>query len=356
MRRAGRRVTTSGVLIGEIYLPIERLVQLLRRRRLDGAHLPFNFQLDHAAVGRAHASPPLIERVRGARCRRGGWPNWVLGNHDQPRIASRVGRGAGARRGDAAAHAARHADALLRRRARHARRADPARARPGSVRARTCPASAAAATPSARRCSGAPAENAGFTQRASRGCRSPRTTRAQTWRASATTRTRCCRCTAADRAAPSRAGAERGQLHPGADHRHDPRLRPRARRPALPDRPQPGPRTGHDRARQPRGERADRLRHLHDARGDAGGASSRACWTARRRRCTSCGAAVRTANVSRAGARGTSWRPCDRGPTARRCAGRRAAWAVRRGRRPAGSPSGSPGPAPASRPACRAGT
>ena len=25
------------------------------------------------------------------RCRPGGWPNWVLGNHDQPRIASRVG-------------------------------------------------------------------------------------------------------------------------------------------------------------------------------------------------------------------------------------------------------------------------
>ncbi len=25
------------------------------------------------------------------RCRQGGWPNWVLGNHDQHRLASRVG-------------------------------------------------------------------------------------------------------------------------------------------------------------------------------------------------------------------------------------------------------------------------
>ena len=34
----------------------------------------------------------LIERLRSARCRRARWPNWVLGNHDKPRLASRVGR------------------------------------------------------------------------------------------------------------------------------------------------------------------------------------------------------------------------------------------------------------------------
>ena len=27
-----------------------------------------------------------------ARCPVGAWPNWVLGNHDQPRIATRVGQ------------------------------------------------------------------------------------------------------------------------------------------------------------------------------------------------------------------------------------------------------------------------
>ena len=32
------------VLIGEIYLPVERLVHVLRQRH-GGAHLPFNFQL-----------------------------------------------------------------------------------------------------------------------------------------------------------------------------------------------------------------------------------------------------------------------------------------------------------------------
>ena len=39
------------VLIGEIYLPIERLVAYYGKD-LGGAHLPFNFQLIHAAGGR----------------------------------------------------------------------------------------------------------------------------------------------------------------------------------------------------------------------------------------------------------------------------------------------------------------
>jgi len=51
--------------------------------------LPFNFALIHAAWN-AKAIAALIaeyERVLPT----GGWPNWVLGNHDQPRIAARVG-------------------------------------------------------------------------------------------------------------------------------------------------------------------------------------------------------------------------------------------------------------------------
>jgi alpha-glucosidase len=77
------------LLIGEIYLPIERLVTYYGEG-LRGAHLPFNFALlqtrwnarDIAQLVRAYedALPP------------GGWPNWVLGNHDRPRIATRVGR------------------------------------------------------------------------------------------------------------------------------------------------------------------------------------------------------------------------------------------------------------------------
>ena len=77
------------VLIGEIYLPVERLMHYYGRDRAE-VHLPFNFQLIDApwnarrlaATDRASTRP---------RCPPGGWPNWVLGNHDRPRIAARLG-------------------------------------------------------------------------------------------------------------------------------------------------------------------------------------------------------------------------------------------------------------------------
>lgn len=76
------------VLIGEIYLPIERLVTYYGRD-LSGAHLPFNFTLLQSAWN-ARAIARLIDEYEGA-LPAGGWPNWVLGNHDRPRVASRVG-------------------------------------------------------------------------------------------------------------------------------------------------------------------------------------------------------------------------------------------------------------------------
>ncbi len=77
------------VLIGEIYLPIDRLVTYYGRD-LSGAHLPFNFQLIQSAwIARQLAA--LIREYEAA-LPAGGWPNWVLGNHDKPRIASRIGR------------------------------------------------------------------------------------------------------------------------------------------------------------------------------------------------------------------------------------------------------------------------
>ncbi|WP_298961194.1 alpha-amylase family glycosyl hydrolase [uncultured Methylobacterium sp.] len=76
------------VLIGEIYLPLERLVAYYGAD-LSGAHLPFNFQLI-ATPWRADAVAALVEEYEGL-VPPGGWPNWVLGNHDQPRIAARVG-------------------------------------------------------------------------------------------------------------------------------------------------------------------------------------------------------------------------------------------------------------------------
>ena len=77
------------VLIGEIYLPIERLVAYYGAN-LDGVHLPFNFQLLRCPWN-ARAIAHLIDQYERA-LPQGGWPNWVLGNHDNPRIASRVGR------------------------------------------------------------------------------------------------------------------------------------------------------------------------------------------------------------------------------------------------------------------------
>jgi alpha-glucosidase len=76
------------VLIGEIYLPIERLVSYYGAD-LSGAHLPFNFQLIQTPW-RARAIAELIVSYESA-LPEGGWPNWVLGNHDKSRIATRVG-------------------------------------------------------------------------------------------------------------------------------------------------------------------------------------------------------------------------------------------------------------------------
>ncbi|MGR6329298.1 alpha-amylase family glycosyl hydrolase [Sphingomonas sp. XXL09] len=76
------------VLIGEIYLPVERLMHYYG---LDApeVHLPFNFQLIDAPW-QARRLARLIGDYEAA-LPPGGWPNWVLGNHDRPRIATRVG-------------------------------------------------------------------------------------------------------------------------------------------------------------------------------------------------------------------------------------------------------------------------
>ena len=76
------------VLIGEIYLPVDRLVTYYGPH-LDGANLPFNFQLLQARW----TAEEIGRIVRGyeAALPEGAWPNWVLSNHDRHRLASRVG-------------------------------------------------------------------------------------------------------------------------------------------------------------------------------------------------------------------------------------------------------------------------
>jgi alpha-glucosidase len=76
------------VLIGEIYLPIERLVAYYGED-LSGAHLPFNFAL-LSAPWDARSIEKIIAEYEAA-LPSGAWPNWVLGNHDRPRVASRIG-------------------------------------------------------------------------------------------------------------------------------------------------------------------------------------------------------------------------------------------------------------------------
>lgn len=89
MMRAVTDEYDDRVLIGEIYLPIHKLVTYYGQDN-KGAHLPFNFQLltlpwDAPQIAMA------IDEYEGALPSE-GWPNWVLGNHDKPRISSRVGR------------------------------------------------------------------------------------------------------------------------------------------------------------------------------------------------------------------------------------------------------------------------
>jgi alpha-glucosidase len=77
------------VLIGEIYLPVPRLMMYYGQAS-DEAHLPFNFQLIQLPWN-AQVVREAVDTYEAA-LPNGGWPNWVLGNHDQHRVASRVGR------------------------------------------------------------------------------------------------------------------------------------------------------------------------------------------------------------------------------------------------------------------------
>ena len=78
------------VLIGEASLPIEQLMAYYGKEA-PGFHLPFNFHLIKSPWD-PQIIAALIEQYEGAII--GGierWPNWVLGNHDRSRVASRVG-------------------------------------------------------------------------------------------------------------------------------------------------------------------------------------------------------------------------------------------------------------------------
>jgi alpha-glucosidase len=84
---AMRRVLDDhdAVMIGELYLPIDRLAAYYG----SGVQLPFNFHL-LSTPWNAREVASLVESYEAA-LPPGAWPDWVLGNHDRSRIASRVG-------------------------------------------------------------------------------------------------------------------------------------------------------------------------------------------------------------------------------------------------------------------------
>jgi alpha-glucosidase len=77
------------LLIGEIYLPMEKLMTYYGTAGL-GLHLPFNFQLLELPWNAAAITTAINDYEAALPSH--GWPNWVLGNHDNPRIATRAGR------------------------------------------------------------------------------------------------------------------------------------------------------------------------------------------------------------------------------------------------------------------------
>jgi len=86
--RAEADAHSDRVLIGELYLPPERLARYYGESGT-GVHLPFNFALA-LAPWRAPAIRAAIDAYEAA-LPPDAWPTWVLGNHDQSRIATRAG-------------------------------------------------------------------------------------------------------------------------------------------------------------------------------------------------------------------------------------------------------------------------
>jgi oligo-1,6-glucosidase/alpha-glucosidase len=77
------------VLIGEIVLPNKGLARWYGTPDKPQVHLPFNFALIENEW-RAETLGQLIAEYE-ASIPEWGWPNWVIGSHDAPRIAGRLG-------------------------------------------------------------------------------------------------------------------------------------------------------------------------------------------------------------------------------------------------------------------------
>ena len=78
------------MMVGEIYLPNDQLVSYYGQAN-DECHLPFNFRLINVDWNSRSVREAVNDYEAALAAVEGAWPNWVLGNHDQRRIAGRVG-------------------------------------------------------------------------------------------------------------------------------------------------------------------------------------------------------------------------------------------------------------------------
>jgi alpha-glucosidase len=88
MRKVVDEFGDDRVLLAELGVPLEQAVAYYGGDG-DAIQVPFNFELLSAAWD-AHGIATFVDRYLAA-LPAGAWPNWVLGNHDTPRVASRLG-------------------------------------------------------------------------------------------------------------------------------------------------------------------------------------------------------------------------------------------------------------------------
>jgi glycosidase len=81
--------TQSRVSIGEIHIFDWKIWATYYGAQLDELHMPFNFQLLEVEM-KAHQVRKVVDGLE-ASLPPGAWPNYVLGNHDESRLASLVG-------------------------------------------------------------------------------------------------------------------------------------------------------------------------------------------------------------------------------------------------------------------------
>ena len=77
------------LLVGEIFLPNDRHARWYGTKERPQVHLPFNFQLIESAWDARELASVIA--AYEASLPSHGWPNWVIGSHDAPRIAARIG-------------------------------------------------------------------------------------------------------------------------------------------------------------------------------------------------------------------------------------------------------------------------